>query len=355
MFRLFLTAAVLFPCIAPLFQATTLQAQSPSTPLVGMLVDAVRLEGVEDVHLEGDYAYLPCREGKRLTICSIADPANPQVVSSFTHPSIGGVAGFALHDDIAYITSQGSGLLLIIDVKDKTAPKLLSSVPVGPREKGARGTGVLYKVAYRDGYCFVANLNAKKLFVVDVREPKQPVVISSVAVTEDNDGPFSITLLGDYALVGTIFGSRNRLAVVDVKEPAAPRLITQVFDTDVGHTSGEIIGRYFFSVNWDKNAFLVFDVSDPGNPKLKAKLIDKRLGNPNRCIVSGNRAYLPMVSGDGVAIVDISESENPKFVTSFHDATMKKTYGVAARGDLLFVGSRKGNSLVILNRGALEK
>lgn len=355
MFKLFLTAAVIFPCIAPMSREATLQAQSTSTPIVGQLVDAVNLEGVEDVHLEGDYAYLPCREGKRLTICSIKDPTNPQVVSSFTHPSIGGAAGFALHDDIAYVASQGTGLLLIIDVKDKLAPKMLSSVPIGPRLKGPRGTSVLYKVAYRGGYCFVANLSAKKLFVVDVRAPNQPVIISSVAVTKDNDGPFSVTLLGDYALVGTIFGSRNRLAVVDVKNPAAPRLITQVFGPEVGHTSGEVVGRYFFSVNWDKNAFLVFDVSDPSNPKLKAKLVDKRLGSPNRCIVSGNRAYLPMVYGDGVAIVDISEPENPKFVTSFHDAPMKKTYGIADRGDLLFVGSRKGNSLVVLNRRALEK
>lgn len=42
------------------------QSQKPS-PILGSLIDPVALRGVEDVHLVGDYAYLPCREGERLT------------------------------------------------------------------------------------------------------------------------------------------------------------------------------------------------------------------------------------------------------------------------------------------------
>ena len=161
-------------------------------------------------------------------------------------------------------------------------------------------------------------------------------------------------LHGDYALVGTIFGSRNRLAVVDIKDPAKPRLHTQVFDPAVGQVSGEIVGNLYFTANWDKDAFLVFDVSDPSNPKLAAKLVDTRLGKPNRCVVAGNRAYLPMVQGNGVAIVDIADPMNPRFLTSFQDPVMKKTYGVAVHDGLLFVGAREGNSLLVVDPRTLE-
>jgi len=62
-----------------------------------------------------------------------------------------------------------------------------------------------------------------------------------------------------------------------------------------------------------------------------------------------------MVEGNGVAVIDISNPLQPKFLTAYRDAVLlKKTYGVAVRGNLLFVASREGNSLVILDRKKLE-
>jgi hypothetical protein len=325
------------------------EAQSPS-PIVGALIDPVALRGVEDVHLDGDYAYLPCREGKRLTVCSIQDPANPKVVSSFTHTELGHAAGFAISGDIVYLTSQSNHKLLIVDVSNKSNLRLLSAVRIGPP-----GKGILYKVAHQAGYCYVAHLTEKKLFVVDVRDPRQPSVISSIKVTQENDGPFNVLLHGRHAFVGTIFGRQNRLAVVDISAPTKPLLVDKVLGPEIGHASGEIVGDLFFAVNWDKNAFLVFDVANIAKPKLAAKLIDKRLGKPNRCVVSGDRAYLPMVEGDGVAVVDIANPLKPRFLRSFRDSMLNKTYGVAVRDGLLYVGAREGNSLVIFDRHALEE
>ncbi|MBN1343670.1 MAG: hypothetical protein JXQ73_13360 [Phycisphaerae bacterium] len=340
-----LSSAVLAPGIAKTV------AQSPSSPVVGRLVDPVRLRGVEDVHLEGDWAFLPCREGKRLTICSIKNPAEPKVVSSFAHPDLDQAAGLALSGTTAYLASQGNHRLLVLDVRDKSVVRLIGSVIVGSPEV----KGVLYKAAYRDGYCYVAHQAEKKLFVVDVRDPHRPAVVGSVVVTTEDDGPFSVLLRDDYAFVGTLFGRRNRLAVVDVKSPVEPRLITQVVDPAISQLSGDLVKNRYYCVAWDRNALLVFDLRDPARPKLEATLVDERLGQPNRCVVSGNRAYLPMVKGDGVAVVDIGNPQEPRFVTSFRDPVMKKTYGVAARGDLLFVGAREGNSLVVLDRLKLEE
>jgi hypothetical protein len=334
--------------LAPPGGTRLVHAESPR--VVGRLVDPMLLRGIEDVHLDGDYAFLPCREGRRLTICSIADPSHPTVVSSFTHAELDQAAGFAINDNTLYLASQGQHRLLVIDATNKSAPTLLGSVLIGEP-----GDGVLYKVAYRDGHCYVAHLTEKKLYVVDVRRPGQPAVVGSVAVTQEDDGPFSVLLRDDYALVGTIFGRRNRLAVVDVKNPAAPRLATQVIGPMIGQASGEVVGNFYFAVHWDTNALLVFDVADPAQPKLHSQLVDERLGKPNRCVVAGDRAYLPMTSGDGVAVVDIADPARPRFRTAFRDPALKKTYGAAVRGDLLFLGAREGNCLMVLDRQSLEE
>lgn len=340
---LFLFALSLIPL------ATHSPLTAADTPVVGQLVDGVNLKGTEDIYLDGDYAYLPCRQGQRLTICTIKDPAHPKVVSSFRHPLLGVASGFARNGNIVYVTSMSSNRLLVLDATDKTNLRLLGSVLIG-------GKGRLYKIAYRNGYCFIPNTDLRKLFVVDVRDLQKPKVVGSAIVTPDDDGPFSVLLHGDYALVGTIRGKQNRLAVIDISNPVQPRLTTQVFGSEIGQISGQVVDNLYYSVNWDKNAFLIFDVADSSNPKLNAKLVDKRLGAPNRCVVAGDRAYLPMVDGNGIAVVDISDQEKPQFVTSFRDnVLMERTYGAAVRDNLLYVASRDGNSLVIFDRNALEK
>ena len=349
MVNLFSTAAIALFSICLTANAGRAVAVSP-TPFVGQLVDPVLLRGVEDVYLAGDYVYLPCREGRRLTICSIKNPTKPHVVSSFTHADLNEVAGVAVNGTTLFLTSMGNGRLVVLDAGDKSAVRLLGSVTVGaPGSKG-----VLYKVAYRNGYCYVAHQSEKKLYVVDVRNPSQPVVVSSVAVTAEDDGPFSVLLHGNYALSGTIFGRRNRLAVVDIRNPSAPQLTNQLIEPPVAQVSGVVVDKLYFAVYWDQDAFFVLNIADPVNPKLVATLVDERLGKPNRCVVSGNRAYLPMMQGNGVAVVDIAEPSIPKFLTAYRDPIMKKAYGAAVRGNLLFVGSREGNSLVVLNRRKLE-
>ena len=338
------------PICAAMIIAAKLQCatadETPPAPFVAQLVDNVQLRGIEDVHREGNYLYLPCREGARLTICAIDDPENPKILSTFTHPELGPAAGFALHGNTAYLASQSNSRLLVVDVTDKSAPKLLGSTGLDD--------GILYKVAYRDGYCYVAQLTDKKLYVVDVRNPRAPIVVGSVVVSEGTDGPFSVLLHGDYALVGTIFGAENRLAVVDIHDPTAPRVVNQFIVPHGGQFSGEVVGDLYYAVHWDSNAFFVLDIGALPEAKLVASLIDERFGKPNRCIIAGDRAYLPMVEDGGIAIVDIADPANPRFLNTFRDPIMKKTYGAAINGDLLYVGAREGNSLVTLKQSALE-
>lgn len=335
------------PILAPTNAAVSDMTRSAQPPIVGILVDHVQLRGPEDIVLDGDHAYVPCREGHRLTVCNVNDPTRPSVISSFMHPDLQEAAGFAMNGNLFYVASQGNHRLLILDAHDKRSLKLLSSVGVGNGK-------LIYKVAYRNGYCFVAGQSDKQLYVVDVRDSQRPAVIAQVPVTTQEDGPFSVTLHGSYALVGTLFGNINRLAVVAIANPSKPVLTAVLTDPYYCTLSGSLVGDSFYANSWSWNCMFVFDVSDPTHPREKGRLTDSRLGQPNRCLVADNRAYLPMVQGNGIAVVDISDPTHPRFLRTVKDPLMKKTYGVALRANHLFVVSRDGDSLVVLDRQALE-
>ena len=65
------TACIAFLGAYLISHAGNAVAQSPPDPFVGRLVEPVLLQGVEDVHIVGDYAYLPCREGEDGTLSPV--------------------------------------------------------------------------------------------------------------------------------------------------------------------------------------------------------------------------------------------------------------------------------------------
>lgn len=326
------------------------RSDAPESPYVGVVVDHERLRGVEDVHLVGDLAYLPCREGQRLTVVSVQDPTRPVILGTFTHPELDQVAGFALDGTTAFLGSHHNHTLMTVDVSDPANMKFLGKVQLGP-EDGPKG---IYKVAYRDGYCYVALNQSKSLYVGDVRDRRNPAVAGNVQVTTEDDGAFGVYLRGRHALVGTVFGRNNRLAVVDISDPGKPRLISSLVHPVISQAMGQFAGNRFVTASWERHAVVVYDVSDPASPLIEGVLVDERLGNPNRLAISGDFACMPDSVGHGIALADISDPGKPRFAAKFVDPViLKKAYGIAARGDLVFVGAREGNSLSVLDRHKL--
>lgn len=327
---------------------------SAESPIVGQLVDSEQLNGVEDIFLDGDLAYLPCREGHRLTVCSIKNPTAPEIVGSFRDPDLDEITGFVLEGHVAYLASHRSQYLLIVDVSNPAAMTLLGKVRIGQ----GSSKGILYKIACREGYCYMSHQSEKCLYIVDVRDKSHPQVVSHLQVTTEDDGAYCVTLRGHYALVGTVFGRRNRLAVVDIQDPVHPRLTGELSGPNLSQVIGTVVGDRLYAACWPHHAMAVInlsELSDTTMPRIEGELVDQRLEEPNRCAIVENRAYLPMVKGNGVAVVDISDPEHPRFVTSFSHPLMKRTYGLAARGDFVYAGARTGDSLVILDRYQLEK
>lgn len=331
----------------------TIANKDSTLMFTGVVQDAQLLNGIEDVQLHGKLAILPCREGHRVTVCNIADPANPKVLSTFTHDRLAEATGLARNGHLLYVSScycqqtDRRPALLIVNAEDPTNLKLLSIIDVGK-------PGYLYKVSYHNGFCYVAHQSDKTVYAIDVHDPQQPKIAAKAQVTSDSDGPFSVQWRNDHLLVGTLFGDRNRLAIIDVRQPQKPKLTQTLTGPEYCTIAGSFVENYFYAAAWSRDAMFIFDVSNIEQVKQIGVLQDARLGKPNRCVVVKDRAYLPMVKGDGVAVVDISDPHNPKWINSFSDPLLQKTYGIAAQGDLLLIGSRDGDSLVIMDRYRLE-
>ena len=326
----------------------------PDDIIVGKIVDHSLLQGVEDVHLQQQFAYLPCREGQRLTICDISDASQPTIAGTFAHSQLQQVAGCAINGDLVYLASHGNQTLMTVDVSDKAHPKFVSSLTLNP--PGGEQGGLMYKVSYADGHCYVAHQSAQSVFIVDVNDPFNPRVQSVIKITTGDDGPFSVMLIGDVLLTGTIFGkaSDDRVVAVDVKDKSRPKILHTVADPRLGYAGGGTIeGDTYFVAGWSAEAIVAVDVSLPSKPEIVGALVDERIGKPNRCIVSDSMAFVPMYRGGGVSLVDVSDPHDMKFRASFWAPDMERAYSVAVRDGHVYAGARRGNSLTIMSKQAL--
>ncbi len=136
-----------------------------------------------DVYVAGNYAYI-ADNPQGLVIVDISDKTSPQYVGSY------GLAinGVRVRGKYAYVLSPNFGFR-ILDISDPSKIEFISSVP----EITSQGRGI-----HLDGsYAYVTA--ASNVYVVDIRDPRYPSVVTSVALTNAGD----IDSQGNYAYIAT--------------------------------------------------------------------------------------------------------------------------------------------------------
>jgi hypothetical protein len=173
-------------------------------------------------YVGGRYAYVSAHVDGYIDyifmVIDMADPTKPVEVGRWALPGMHAAAGetpswgadqrYALHhslvsNGIAYGAWRDGGLVLL-DVNDPTAPKMLSHLNTNPPFGGGthsclplpgRGLLILADEAVADECAD----GVKYTWVVDVREPTNPVTISTFPTPDDDD----------YATLGGHFGPHN--------------------------------------------------------------------------------------------------------------------------------------------------
>lgn len=116
-------------------------------------------------------------------------------------------------------------------------------------------------------------------------------------------------------------------------------------------SAGIIIKENIIYMTFNSRSFqkerqlIVIDISNPEKPKLLNKISIS--GFPQNLAISGKTLYI--VNGAQLLIFDIREKTNPKLITSFSISNnpLYGPQGVDVKGNLIFLGCRKGGVIVV--------
>ncbi|HEY53525.1 MAG TPA: PKD domain-containing protein [Caldilineae bacterium] len=260
---------------------TIVDVSDPLSPYIVSSSDLLPDE-VEDIVLNGDYAYLANGYDGGLRIIDISDPRHPTEVGSFqTHLTVRGVQ---VVDSTAYIVdSEG---LHILDVSDPTSPVELGSYLTGWRTYNVDVVGTTVFMVDKANY----------LRIVDATDPANPFEITYVA---GGGEPRDVDVVGDYAYVAS-----KTLRIYDVKDPSHPLQIASV--------AGNPAAAITFSDNkvylaLGSFGFRVYDVSNPFHPTDLGYYDDIYAGD---VAVWGDIAYVAAHS-DGLTLLDVGDLRRP--------------------------------------------
>jgi hypothetical protein len=317
--------------------------------LVSYTFDEKELDEPEDILIDGNLAFIPCRDGHNLAVYDVTDPKKPLLISSFRDPELIDAMGVAKNGNILYLTSLTNHTLLVLDVKNPRQIKKLSSVVVGGE---GPGTDRLRKVAYQNGYAYLTHSSEGKLYIADVRDPKKPKISSSV---ETGDGAFGVFLKGDYAIVGGCFKGSS-VVVIDVSDKKQPT-VKKILKDDVNYACTcdfRVQNDLLFAVAYASNSFITFDISKPEEIVQVGIVRDAQLLGPGRLVLRGNEAYTINSTNDTFGVIDISDPRKPRIKHLIHDRRIEKVYGIDLKENYLYLAGRDAKSLVVLDLDQLE-
>ena len=255
-----------------------------------------------------------------LNIFSVAEPADPQWLGTFTYEETE-LKYLALSGYYAYLAGTDNQFL-IVNVSNPAQPFLESTQAVG--------FNYIRDMVVADGHLLIAN-QTSGLQIYDVIYPSEPqfqgvyqthFVISSIAVS------------GDYVYVGSDNEvTANGLFIIDISQPSMPVPVgymqTQQI-RDISVSGSHILLRMYTTVQ-------VVDVSAPQQP-----VIDYTYSHPYfiyASTASENRLFLGTTHNAGVRLSILDVSDLSEFSVLGHYGPLPEISDLARLGDTVFLTS----------------
>jgi hypothetical protein len=219
---------------------------NPAEPkIVGAVHDSNSLFGAYGVAVSGNYAFVasqgcvrgneqPCPDhsvGNSLDVIEIAGSGAPKIVATLRNPSepkaFGHVTAVAISGNYAYLTAAYQSRLTVIDIANPLDPQFVTSL------NDPTNFPFPVDVAISGNYAYVINQNSTgPLVAVDISNPREPKVVGSLSSPELSGG-YRIRLRGQMAYVAA--SERAGIAVADISNPLSPRLLASYVDPEHLH------------------------------------------------------------------------------------------------------------------------
>ncbi len=243
------------------------------------------------VAVAGQHAFVS--DGRSVLVADISDPGRPIYVgrSSLLTDSVNQLM---THNGNVYAV-VGTGLQ-VLDVVDPRRPRLLGSADVG----GA----TVCMAAFADH----AVLGGDRVWIVDVTNPRQPLVLASVP--PDHGPVIGVSLYGRFAYVL----HRSVLRVLDIGDPLKPTIRRVLPASLTGFVAGN---GHALAISED--GLIVYDTSVPTSPHHVATVSTP--GPAKRVAVWGQFAYVSYLSDGaqpgGLSVIEVSSGHLPRRLGTF--------------------------------------
>lgn len=179
---------------------------------------------VWDVAVQGVHVYAARYSPRGMSVTNIADPVHPFVegiADMADNPS-----GVCVSGDYAYVAAENG--LHVVDVANPALPEAIAFVP---------DTGAMH-VAVWDHHAYVTNYGGE-LAVVDLSNPRVPVLVASVLTQGYSDG---VAAAYDHVFVAAAEGG---LRIYDLSNPANP-VLSGFYRCAIWPSKVAVSGRYAY-------------------------------------------------------------------------------------------------------------
>ena len=310
-----------------------------------------QIMGVNDILVEGDYAYIGDHEGVRIVnindmelistyslkrahslyfrgtnlyvvdgtgfyVLDVQDPAQPDSIGFYEKA---GAVGLDIIGNHAYVSSTAGAGFTILDISTPENPTLLSELT---------DICCTNKLIVESGYAYLAS-GSSGFNIVDVYDPLNPFPVSNI----DFDGSVMRVVMINSQYVVVSVSTPSEIAVIDVTDPETPFVAVSY-----GRSGNLFIdGDRLFEVG--PNSIKIQDVQDPLNFALEGS-IDVEVYYSREIRVSGDFAYIVDL-GDwfdsGLNIVDISDPYNPYTRGNYSIGFPSFSFILAVKDDYAFI------------------
>ncbi len=256
-----------------------IDVSNPQNPVeAGRYVpDSASRPYVNDVKVVGNYAYIAVtymyKPDKEVEVLDVSNPSSPTLVGAYQDTSDNVYFEYLyVVDSLVYVVGQYYNLH-IINFKNPSAPTLVGKVQIADYSH--------YDIFVANDYAYVA-CNDWGAQVVDVHDPSNPQVLSTVSPSGDVYGVF---VSGNKLYTASTGG---HLTIYDVQDPAHPTQLSSLGFSD--NANGVLVsGNYAYVADHTAGLYVV-DVSNPELPVVKGGVDTP--GNAWSIVVDGNYAYV---------------------------------------------------------------
>lgn len=295
-------------------QLTAVNIANPIAPTVAnSTATSSSLENASNIAIAGPYAYVVSKNrngtcqpgpvpncnsgsnddgsGNSLTVVDISSPGTPVTkgfVTSLTE--LFGAYGVAVSGSYAYVAYQGvltptgqpgtpgtsNGGFSVINISNPLAPAIVGNIDNGPVVGGHNYLRHATSVAISGHYAYVTADYDDRLTVIDISNPTNPLIVTSLRDAVNMPGPVDVAVSGNYAYVASQSGSMStQLAVVNIANPASPVIVGSLSNSMLaGAYRIRVHNNFVYISAASASAIDAVDVSNPAAPRLAGVVQD---------------------------------------------------------------------------------